>query len=190
MADPGLAAVFAAVFVALYVGHSVGNHWVQSSCQAADKGLPGWQGRAACARHVLGLTVTKALVLAPVVLVLDLAVGAAGLAVGFGADALSHYWADRRTTLARLARRCGKGEFLSLGTPAHPAHPVTATGTYAPTLGTGAYALDLLCTNVGARHPTERGTSDQCRNRATSPSIRIRNSVIGAPLPSGTRARS
>ena len=36
----------------------------------------------------------------------------------------------------------GKTEFLSLGTPAHPAHPVTAEGTYAPTLGTGAYALD------------------------------------------------
>ncbi|MCX5207566.1 transcriptional regulator [Streptomyces sp. NBC_00237] len=143
MADPGLTATtFAAVFVALYIGHSVGDHWVQSSCQAADKGRPGWTGRAACARHVLGLTATKAAVLLAVVLVLDLAVGTAGLVVGLGADAASHYWADRRTTLARLARLCGKSEFLSLGTPAHPAHPVTAAGTYAPTLGTGAYALD------------------------------------------------
>ncbi|MET7296764.1 hypothetical protein ABZS79_32505 [Streptomyces griseoloalbus] len=47
-----------------------------------------------------------------------------------------------------LAKVTGKTEFLSLGTPAHPAHPVTAEGTYAPTLGTGAYALDLLCTKL------------------------------------------
>ena len=39
-----------------------------------------------------------------------------------------------------------KSEFYSLGMPDHAAHPTTAEGTYAPTLGTGAYALDLLCT--------------------------------------------
>ncbi|MGW5497754.1 transcriptional regulator [Streptomyces olivaceoviridis] len=136
------AATFAAVFVALYVAHSVGDHWVQSSCQAATKGQPGWAGRLACGRHVLGLTLTKTLVLVPVAAVLGLPVTALGLAVGLGLDAASHYWADRRTTLARLARACGKGEFYSLGTPSHPAHPVTADGGYAPTLGTGAYALD------------------------------------------------
>ncbi|CAL9677800.1 hypothetical protein SUDANB105_08111 (plasmid) [Streptomyces sp. enrichment culture] len=136
------AAVFAAVFIALYVAHSVGDHWVQSSCQAAAKGQPGWPGRLACGRHVLGLTITKGLVLAPVVLLLHLPVTALGLTLGLGIDALSHYWADRRTPLKRLADRCGKAEFYSLGTPAHPGHPVTAKGEYAPTLGTGAYALD------------------------------------------------
>ncbi|MBP5942597.1 transcriptional regulator [Streptomyces acidiscabies] len=136
------AAVFAAVFIVLYIGHSVGDHWVQSSCQAAHKGLPGWTGRLACARHVVGLTVTKGVLLAPAVLLLDLPVSALGLVLGLGIDAVTHYWADRRTTLASLARVCGKTEFLTLGTPAHPAHPVTAEGGYAPTLGTGAYALD------------------------------------------------
>ncbi|MFE0373704.1 transcriptional regulator [Streptomyces sp. 24-1644] len=136
------AVVFAAVFIGLYIAHSVGDHWVQSSCQAATKGLPGWTGRLACSRHVLGLTATKAVVLVPLVLVLDLDVTVLGLAVGLGLDAASHWWADRRTTLARLADRCGKGEFYSLGTPTHPAHPVTAEGGYAPTLGTGAYSLD------------------------------------------------
>ena len=136
------AATFAATFTALYVAHSVGDHWVQSSCQAATKGQPGWTGRLACGRHVLGLTLTKLVVLVPVVLVLGLPVTAVGLVLGLGADAVSHYWADRRTTLKRLADRCGKAEFYSLGTPAHPAHPVTANGEYAPTLGTGAYALD------------------------------------------------
>lgn len=136
------AAVFAAVFVALYVAHSVGDHWVQTSCQAATKGQSGWTGRLACGRHIAGLTLTKVLLLAPVVLLLDLRVSTLGLVLGLGVDAASHYWADRRTTLARLADRCGKTEFYSLGTPAHPSHPVTAEGEYAPTIGTGAYALD------------------------------------------------
>ncbi|MER7659796.1 transcriptional regulator [Streptomyces albidoflavus] len=136
------AALFAAVFIALYVGHTVGDHWVQSSCQAATKGLPGWSGRLACGRHVLGLTLTKAAVLAPVALVLGLSVTVLGLVAGLSVDAASHYWADRRTTLAKLAATCGKAEFYSLGTGAHPAHPVTEEGRPAATLGTGAYALD------------------------------------------------
>ncbi|MFD6988747.1 transcriptional regulator [Streptomyces sp. NPDC059943] len=137
-----LAATFAAVFVALFVGHSVGDHWVQSSCQAAKKGLPGRVGRLADARHVLGLTLTKMILLVPVVLLLDLHVSILGLILGFAVDAVTHWWADRRTTLAWLAKVAKKSEFYSLGTPAHPAAPATAGGAYAPTLGTGAYALD------------------------------------------------
>lgn len=136
------AATFAALFAALFIAHSLGDHWVQSSCQAATKGLPGWPGRLACGRHVATLTATKGAILAPVALALGLPLTALGVALGLGLDALSHYWADRRFTLARLAKRCGKAEFYSLGTPAHPAHPVTAEGKPAATLGTGAYALD------------------------------------------------
>ncbi|CAL9327232.1 transcriptional regulator [Streptomyces sp. SudanB182_2057] len=139
---PDSASVFGAVFAALFIAHSVGDHWVQTHGQAKDKGMPGWPGRLACGRHVLTLTLTKLLVLVPVVVALDLPVTGPGLAAGLGLDAASHYWADRRTTLAALARRCRRGEFLALGTSAHPEHPVTADGTYAPTLGTGAYALD------------------------------------------------
>ncbi|MFD5114843.1 transcriptional regulator [Streptomyces sp. NPDC058391] len=137
-----LAATFGAVFVALYVGHSVGDHWVQTSVQSADKGRPGWVGRLADTRHVLGLTLTKGVALVAVVLLLDLQVSALGVLVGLTVDALTHWWADRRSTLAWLAKVTGKGEFYSLGTGAHPAHPVTATGTPAGHLGTGAYALD------------------------------------------------
>jgi ABC-type Fe3+ transport system permease subunit len=143
------AAVFAAVFIALYIAHSVGDHWVQTSHQAAHKGendrTPGQSsrtGRIACTLHVLGLTITTGIALAAVVLALDLPVTVTGVAAGLGIDAATHWWADRRSTLAWLAKVTGKTEFLSLGTPAHPAHPVTAEGGYAPTLGTGAYALD------------------------------------------------
>lgn len=136
------AATFAAVFAALYVAHSVGDHWVQTSRQSADKGKSGWTGRLADARHVATLTATKLAVLLPVALLLDVPLSAAGLAAGLGVDAVSHWWADRRSTLARLAKMLGLEGFYSLGTPAHPAAPVTATGGAAAHLGTGAYALD------------------------------------------------
>jgi hypothetical protein len=136
------AGAFAAVFAALYVAHSVGDHWVQTSWQAARKGDRSRTGHVACGRHVFGLTVTKALALLLAIAVLGLEVSVLGMVVGLGLDAASHYWADRRHTLAGLAKACGKTEFHTLGTPAHPDHPVTAEGKYAPTLGTGAYALD------------------------------------------------
>ncbi|MET8704320.1 transcriptional regulator [Kitasatospora sp. NPDC004723] len=136
------AAVFAAVFVTLYTGHQVGDHWVQSSCQAARKGDKGRAGRWACTRHVIGLTATKGALLIPAALLLDLRLSVLGVALGLAVDAGTHWWADRRVTLARLARLVHKGEFMSLGTPAHPHHPTDAKGLYAPTLGTGAYALD------------------------------------------------
>ncbi|WP_030248286.1 hypothetical protein [Streptomyces sp. NRRL S-455] len=136
------AGTFAAAFAALFVAHSVGDHWVQTSWQAARKGDRSRPGHIACGRHVFGLTVTKALALLLAVLVLGLEVSALGVVLGLGLDAGTHYWADRRHTLTSLARVCGKTEFHTLGTPAHPGHPVAADGEYAPTLGTGAYALD------------------------------------------------
>jgi hypothetical protein len=136
------AATFAAVFAALYVAHSVGDHWVQTSCQSAHKGLPGWTGRLAGARHVASLTATKMTLLLLVTVVLDLHLSVLGLVLGLTVDAVTHWWADRRSTLAWLAKVTGKGEFYSLGTGTHPAHPVTVGGTPAAHLGTGAYALD------------------------------------------------
>ncbi|WP_405693945.1 transcriptional regulator [Streptomyces sp. NBC_01185] len=137
-----MTAAFAALFIALYVAHGVGDHWVQTHHQACAKGGPGWAARLACGRHVLTMTVTKMVALAVVVSVLDVPVTALGLVIGLGLDAVTHYWADRRTGLARLAAALGKGEYLDLGTAAHPDHPVTATGKPALTLGTGAYHLD------------------------------------------------
>ncbi|WP_242884086.1 transcriptional regulator [Actinomadura litoris] len=134
-------AVFAAVFVALYAAHQVGDHWVQTHPQACGKGAPGWVGRWLCVRHVATLTATKlaALVLAAVILALPL--NPWTVAAGLTVDAISHYWADRRTTLVALVDWLdrtilpGKGSFVRLGQP-RPGHDD------APHLGTGAYALD------------------------------------------------
>ncbi|WP_371527173.1 DUF3307 domain-containing protein [Streptomyces sp. NBC_01283] len=130
-----MAAVFAAVFAALYVAHSVGDHWVQTSCQSAHKGRPGWVGRLAGARHVATLTATKLVLLLPVLWLLDLSVSVPGLVLGLGIDAVTHWWADRRSTLAWLAKVTGKAEFYRLGSP----RPGMGDN---PSLGTGAYALD------------------------------------------------
>ncbi|MEE2040145.1 transcriptional regulator [Nocardiopsis sp. CT-R113] len=127
--------VFAAVFAALFAGHQVGDHWAQTSCQAAEKGDAGWSGRAACARHVTSLAAVKVAFLAPVVLLSGMDVHPVAVAAGLGVDAVSHYWADRRAPLARLADRLGRGEFYRFGSP-------RAGRDDNPSLGTGAYALD------------------------------------------------
>lgn len=129
------AVTFAAVFAALFAAHSVGDHWVQTHHQACGKGAPGWGGRIACARHVATLTATKAAALAALMLSAGLALNPWAAALGLAVDAVSHYWADRRTTLAALAERLGKRGFYELGAPRPDRDD-------APHLGTGAYALD------------------------------------------------
>lgn len=127
-ADPG---AFAAVFVALYAAHEVGDHWVQTHAQACGKGAAGWTGRFLCAKHVATLAVTKLVALALVAAVTGLEVNPFAVAAALLVDGVSHYWADRRTTLEALADKiAGKGDFYRFG-----------DGSAAPT-GTGAYALD------------------------------------------------
>jgi hypothetical protein len=122
-----------AVFAALYAAHQVGDHWVQADVQAAGKGRPGWPGRLACARHTATLAAAKATTLGALAAATGLRLSLAGTAAGLAADAASHYWADRRTTLAALIP--GEAAFFRLGAP-RPGHDD------APHLGTGAYALD------------------------------------------------
>lgn len=123
-------ALYGALLATFGETHAFCDQVVQNSDDAVAKGKPGRAGRAACARHVASLTLTKAAALAVVVLVLGVAAHPVAVAVALAVDAVSHYWADRRTTLQALARRVGKAEFAQLG-----------DGAVAPT-GTGAYALD------------------------------------------------
>lgn len=141
--------VFAATFAALFAAHSFGDHWVQTSCQAVEKALgnpmaPGpvdkravRRGQLACLRHVATLTATKVLFVGAVFIVFHVKPNWWAVALGFGVDALSHYWADRRWTLQELARFCGKGEFYDQGTDL-----VDRAGEKRPHIGTGRYALD------------------------------------------------
>lgn len=109
LADPtARLALVAAVFISLYAAHMVADHWVQTQHQASRKGLPGWAGRVACAAHVATYTLTA-------VVALVLLAGVTGwrphilpLAAGLLVSAASHYVADRRTPLRRLADWLGK----------------------------------------------------------------------------------
>jgi len=106
MTDP--TATFAAVAITLYAGHMVGDHWVQRDTEALRKGEQTPAGRWYATRHVVSLTATKVVFVGSVALVLDLPLTALGLVLGLGLDAASHWWADRRHTLRRLARATGK----------------------------------------------------------------------------------
>ncbi len=128
------AATFAAVFAALFVAHQVADHWVQTQHQADDKGRPGWAGRLACAAHVASYTATALVALNALHFGLGLPLNPWRVAVGLTVSAVTHYAADRRTPLARLACLVGADRFYALGSP-RPGRDDN------PTLG-GAYALD------------------------------------------------
>ncbi|MDI6101893.1 DUF3307 domain-containing protein [Actinoplanes sp. NEAU-A12] len=128
-------AVFAAVFVALFVAHQVADHWVQTDHQAAHKGRPGWAGRRACAAHVFSYTVTAFAAATAVHFALGLEIDGWRLFAGLTVSAVTHYIADRRTPLKRLAELIGISRFYALGAP-RPGRDDN------PSIGTGAYALD------------------------------------------------
>lgn len=129
------AVTFAATLPSLLVAHHVADHWVQTSHQASVKGCAGWSGRWACAKHVAGYTAVTAGVTGVVWLLLGLAISPLGFVAGQLVSAVTHYWADRRWTLRRLAVVVGKGGFYTLGAPRDGKDDN-------PSLGTGAYVLD------------------------------------------------
>jgi hypothetical protein len=132
--DPA-AVTFAVILPTLLVAHNLGDHWVQCHTQAMRKGGQGWPARRACAAHVATYTTVTASAVALVWWHFALPITPAGFVAGQAVSAVTHYWADRRTTLARLAHVLGKDDFWTLGAP-RPGRDDN------PTLGTGAYALD------------------------------------------------
>jgi hypothetical protein len=97
------AEVFPVVAAALAAGHYAGDYWIQTHRQATRKGLAGWPGRAACAAHVASYTIALAACLALATWWLAVPVSPARVIAGLAVSAVSHYFADRRTPLARLA---------------------------------------------------------------------------------------
>jgi hypothetical protein len=139
--------------VALEAGHEIGDYWVQTDHQAANKGLPGIPGDVACAKHVLSYTATQAVCVVGAALATGTKPRWGRIALGLAVSAVTHYAADRRDhgLMYPLARAIpGKGRFLTLGVPRAG---MTTTATDAenhgakvpldnPSLGTGAWALD------------------------------------------------
>jgi hypothetical protein len=145
-AQLGSAVVIAVTLPVLLVAHTVADHGIQTTHQALTKRAPGWVGRRACAAHVATYTATTAAAVVAAWWAFALPITPAGFALGQLVSALTHYLADRRTPLARIATRTGKAGLYTLGAP-RPGRDDN------PTLGTGAYALDLLCTNDSTAVP-------------------------------------
>lgn len=129
------AITFATTLPALLVAHTVADHWIQTDHQACTKGKAGWPGRLACARHVATYTACTVGVVGLLGVLHLAAFTPAGFVLGQLVSAVTHYWADRRSTLAKLAALLGNGRFYRLGAP-REGHDDN------PSLGTGAYALD------------------------------------------------
>jgi hypothetical protein len=96
------------VLVTLLIAHQVGDHWVQTQNQADRKPLPGWDGRIACATHVLTYTITALAALTVVAWQTGMPQHPAHLITGLGLSAGTHYLADRRTPLVVMCRWLGK----------------------------------------------------------------------------------
>lgn len=111
---------FAATLAALYAAHQVADHWVQTHHQATSKALPGAAGHLANIAHVTSYTATMALVIAVLGLRFDLGFSPPWVVAGLAVTAISHAWADRRSTLRALAVRLGKGDYWDHRGGAYP----------------------------------------------------------------------
>jgi len=120
---PSNAATFAATYAALTAAHEVGDYIVQRDADAAAKGRPGREGRAACARHCLTYTATQAAALYAANRLLGLGLRPGRAIAGLALSGLTHYAIDRCAThwpedgpdapaLVRAAHTTGKGAWL------------------------------------------------------------------------------
>jgi hypothetical protein len=129
---------FLVASAAMIAAHEVGDHWVQTGHQACVKGERGWRGRLACASHCATYTATQALTLAAASRWLRVPLGGRAVAAGLALSVASHYFADRRTPLARVARAVGSGGYLDEAVVVR--RPGTEPATTGP--GTGSFHLD------------------------------------------------
>jgi putative flippase GtrA len=107
--------VFAPYLLALLVAHQVADHWLQTDKQVKGKGVRGWAGSLACARHVATYTLATAWFGLLVISTLHLPVTFVAFAAGQGISAITHYWADRRYTLRSLCEQLGKDGYYDHG---------------------------------------------------------------------------
>lgn len=96
------------ILASILIAHGIGDYWVQTEHQATAKGLPGWVGRRACLAHVATYTLTIAAALAAVSTTQHIPLNPWRVVAGLAVSAVTHYIADRRTPLRRLAIATGK----------------------------------------------------------------------------------
>jgi hypothetical protein len=105
---------FLVASAALTAAHQVADHWVQTDHQAATKGGQGWRARLACARHVATYTTTQGLALVGAAKWLGVPLAGRWTAAALATSAVTHYVADRREPLRRMAEATNLGRFYRL----------------------------------------------------------------------------
>ncbi|RCV53486.1 DUF3307 domain-containing protein [Marinitenerispora sediminis] len=105
---------FAAVAVAMLAAHEVADYWAQSEREAKHKGDDSAKGRVACASHVATYTAINTAAVVAVNRWLDLGLDPRRIAAGQAVSAATHYLADRREPLRRLAYATGNGPFCEM----------------------------------------------------------------------------
>ncbi|MFD5436614.1 hypothetical protein ACFWJ4_31250 [Kitasatospora sp. NPDC127067] len=115
------AARFTASYALLRAAADVADHWVQSDHQAVTKGQHDHNdgqssaaGRRACAAHVASYTATQAAALLAGTRLLGVRLRLVPTIAALALSATTHYIADRREPLRKLADATGKGNFVRL----------------------------------------------------------------------------
>ncbi|MET8539204.1 hypothetical protein ABZW03_00885 [Kitasatospora sp. NPDC004799] len=115
------AARFAAAYALLRAAGDVADHWIQTDHQATTKGhhdhtdgQSSAAGRRACAAHVASYTAAQAAALLGGARLLGVRLRPGPVAAALALSAVTHYVADRREPLRRLADATGKGVFVRL----------------------------------------------------------------------------
>ncbi|WP_035800539.1 hypothetical protein [Kitasatospora mediocidica] len=115
------AARFAAAYALLRAAADVADHWIQSDHQARVKGQhdhtegqSSAAGRRACAAHVATYTATQAAALLGGTALLGIRLRPGPVAAALMLSAVTHYVADRRDPLRKLADATGKANFVRL----------------------------------------------------------------------------
>jgi hypothetical protein len=99
------------VLATMIVAHYAGDYWVQSDRQATKKEHDAGQ----CLLHVLTYCLTQMLFLWVLTLVTGWQPSMWGVGGALAVTAVTHYVADRREPLRRLATLLGKGGFVERG---------------------------------------------------------------------------
>ncbi len=120
------------VFAALLAAHHAADYWVQTEDQAQRKGLPGWEGQLACARHVAVMTGVKAAALTALH-VSGHRVRPGRAALALAADAASHYCSGlTHTGLMELGSARREAASYAAGARNDPYSPRHAGCRYRP----------------------------------------------------------
>lgn len=129
---------FAAIAITLYAAHYVGDYWVQRDMDAKRKSDAGRAGRLHCIHHVITYVMTQSAFLFVLAAVTDANASVLGFSSGMLVSGVTHYIADRREPLKRIASWIpGTSEFVKLGMP-RPAQSEEVWGPCSTCEGRGA----------------------------------------------------